>query len=105
MSSQQASAQPGRERISLRMWEDFRASVHPDTAARRFEYFKNVLAGIESDDLRRELSGADPDYSGSPYAFKRVVEAHIDFAKAQIKESAARDSVTASQPLTEGATQ
>jgi hypothetical protein len=74
------------------MFEDFRASLHPDTAEARLRYYQTQLDGIVVADNLAAIDGAaSPQYPSPHYQALGLFRAHVAFAKAQIRHRTAQD--------------
>lgn len=75
-------------RSTFALGYDFRASLDPATAKRRLDHFSARLTAAEITDDENELAGRPPfDWqSGSKVAsaYRRLVEAQVGFARAQL---------------------
>lgn len=74
------------------IYDDFRASLSPATAARRLGHFKQRLEAHDITSEQRELRGGEKfGYSSAAYAYGQLLRAHVDFAIAQIRERERED--------------
>ena len=82
-----ARSAKGIHRMILGDNSDFRASIDPKTAPRRLEHFRKRQEALVIANEQAGLDGAQsPAYQSARYQYGRLLEAHIDFAQAQIKE-------------------